>query len=61
MLFDAATVADHATLEQPDAPTVGIRAVLIKGQAVARDGQMVGDGRGQVLRSWQGLVRAHLS
>jgi N-acyl-D-amino-acid deacylase len=44
VLLDAATVADHATLEQPDAPPVGIRAVMIKGQ-------VVGNGRcGQVLR-----------
>ena len=51
VLLDAATVADHATLEQPDAPPVGIRAVLIKGQVVAREGQMVGNRRcGQVLR-----------
>lgn len=51
VLFDAATVAGHATLEQPDVLPVGIRAVLIKGQVVAQDGQMVGNGRwGQVLR-----------
>jgi hypothetical protein len=46
-----APVADNATLEQPDAPPVGIQAVLIKGQVVARDGQMVENGRwGRVLR-----------
>jgi N-acyl-D-amino-acid deacylase len=51
VLLDAATVADHANLEQPDAPPVGIRVVMIKGQVVAREGHMVGNGRcGQVLR-----------
>jgi N-acyl-D-amino-acid deacylase len=51
VLLDPATVADQATLERPDAPPVGIHAVLIGGQVVAQDGQRVGARRrGRVLR-----------
>ncbi len=51
VLFDAATVADNTTPAQADAPPTGIRAVLISGQIVARDGKPVGHERlGRVLR-----------
>lgn len=51
VLFDAGTVADNTTRERPDAAPSGIRVVLIGGQMVARDGQLVGNGRqGQVMR-----------
>jgi N-acyl-D-amino-acid deacylase len=51
VLFDPDTVADRATLAQPDAPPVGIQAVLLGGQVVVRDGQVVdGVRRGRVLR-----------
>jgi N-acyl-D-amino-acid deacylase len=51
VLFDPGTVADRATLAQPDAPPVGIRAVLLGGRVVAQDGQVVdGVRRGRVLR-----------
>jgi N-acyl-D-amino-acid deacylase len=51
VLFDPATVADETTPDRPDAPPRGIRAVLISGQVVARDGQLAGDQRhGRVLR-----------
>jgi N-acyl-D-amino-acid deacylase len=51
VLFDAATVADHTTRERADAPPSGIHAVLIGGQVVARDGQLVRNGRqGKLLR-----------
>ena len=51
VLFDPGSVADHTTPERPDAPPSGIRAVLISGQVVARDGQMVSrERRGRVLR-----------
>ena len=33
VLFGAATVADNATLKQPDTPPDGIRAVLIGGRS----------------------------
>jgi N-acyl-D-amino-acid deacylase len=52
VLFDPATVADHTTLDRPDAPPMGIRAVLLAGQVVARDGRIVNQDRlGRVLRS----------
>jgi N-acyl-D-aspartate/D-glutamate deacylase len=51
VVFDAETVADHATLAQPDAAPSGIRAVLIAGEMVVQDGQLAsGPRRGQVLR-----------
>jgi N-acyl-D-amino-acid deacylase len=51
VLFDPETVADQATLAQPDAPPVGIRAVLLGGRIVVQDGQVVdGARRGRVLR-----------
>jgi N-acyl-D-amino-acid deacylase len=51
VLFDPETVADNTTREQPDAPPSGIRAVLLAGKVVAREGRLVGDGRhGRVLR-----------
>jgi N-acyl-D-amino-acid deacylase len=51
VLFDAGTVADNTTRERPDAAPSGIHTVLIGGQVVARDGQLVENGRqGRVLR-----------
>lgn len=51
VLFDPATVADNTTPDRPDVPPTGIRAVLISGQVVAQDGQVVGQQRwGRVLR-----------
>lgn len=51
VLFDAGTVADNTTRERPDVAPSGIRTVLIGGQVVARDGQLVKNGRqGRVLR-----------
>jgi N-acyl-D-amino-acid deacylase len=51
VLFDPATVDGRATLEQADAPPEGIHAVLVAGQIVARDGQLLpGPRRGRVLR-----------
>ena len=52
VLFDPGKVADNTTLNQPDAPPTGMRAVLIGGQVVAQDGQIVSrERRGRVLRS----------
>lgn len=51
VLFDPATVADNTSPGHSDAAPSGIRAVLIGGQVVARDGQLVqGVRRGRVLR-----------
>jgi N-acyl-D-amino-acid deacylase len=51
VLFDPDTVADNTTPDRPNAPPTGLRAVLLGGTVVARDGQIVpGERRGQVLR-----------
>jgi N-acyl-D-amino-acid deacylase len=51
VLFDADKVADHATLARPDVGPAGIQAVLIAGEVVAQDGQVIpGIRRGRVLR-----------
>ena len=39
-MFDAATIADKATFDQPQQFAVGMRHVLVNGQAVLFDGQM---------------------
>jgi N-acyl-D-amino-acid deacylase len=39
VLFDPATVADNATPENDNVTPAGIKAVLVSGQVVARDGQ----------------------
>ncbi|HOG46490.1 MAG TPA: amidohydrolase family protein [Anaerolineae bacterium] len=51
VLFDPETVADNTAPGRSDAPPSGIKAVLIGGEVVARDGQMVpGVRKGRVLR-----------
>ncbi len=37
-IFDAAVVADQATVGRPDLPSIGIQHVLVEGQAVLADG-----------------------
>jgi N-acyl-D-amino-acid deacylase len=52
VLFDPQTVADNCTPSRPDAPPSGIRAVLIAGEVVAQNGEVVSDKRhGRVIRS----------
>lgn len=51
VLFDPLTVADNTTWEHADAPPSGVRAVLVSGQVVAADGQLLPVARqGRVLR-----------
>ena len=38
VVFDPATVIDHATFEAPMQPSVGIRHVLVNGRVALRDG-----------------------
>jgi len=40
-MFDPATVADVATFQKPMQASIGIRHVLVNGQAVVRDGKLV--------------------
>ena len=50
VLFDAKTVRDAATVENPQAPPIGIRHVLVNGQFVLRDGRETGARPGRMLR-----------
>lgn len=49
VIFDAATVKDLATFEQPHQYAVGMTFVLVNGQAVLEDGKMTGARPGRVL------------
>jgi N-acyl-D-amino-acid deacylase len=49
-LFDAATVGDSATFENPIRPARGIESVIVNGELVWRDGRTTGARPGRVLR-----------
>ncbi len=51
VLFDPATVLDQSTIEQPEAPPLGIPAVMVAGQWVINDGSVSGRHPGRVLTS----------
>lgn len=50
VVFDTATVIDHATFENPGAPSEGIRHVLVNGSIALRDGKATGERGGRILR-----------
>ncbi len=50
VVFDSASVIDHATFENPAAPSEGIRHVLVNGVVALRDGKATGERGGRVLR-----------
>jgi N-acyl-D-amino-acid deacylase len=50
VVFDAATVADVATFEQPFQYPVGIRVVVVNGAVALRDGERAREGTGRALR-----------
>lgn len=50
VLFDPATVKDESTIERPEAPPVGIPAVMVAGDWVIEDSRVTGKHPGQVLR-----------
>lgn len=50
VIFDADTVADRATWEEPRLEPVGIDEVIVNGQTVVQDGQATGSLPGRVLR-----------
>jgi hypothetical protein len=50
VVFDSATVIDHATFEEPALPSEGIRHVLVNGRLALRDGVATGEQGGLVLR-----------
>lgn len=49
-IFDAATIADKATFEQPQQFAVGMRHVLVNGQPVLLDGNMTNARPGRTVR-----------
>src|SRR5688572_20222217 len=50
VVFDAATVRDRATFEQPHQLSVGVQHVLVNGVPVVRDGRHTGAKPGRALR-----------
>jgi N-acyl-D-amino-acid deacylase len=50
VVFDPATIADHATFAQPQQFATGVLDVLVNGAAVIRDGEHTGAKPGRVLR-----------
>ena len=50
VVFDPATVADHATYEKPHQFSTGVRAVFVNGVAVIEAGESTGAKPGQVVR-----------
>ena len=50
VVFDPATVIDHATFESPMLPSQGIRTVIVNGQVALRDGAPTGERAGRALR-----------
>ncbi|HEX2186799.1 MAG TPA: D-aminoacylase [Chloroflexota bacterium] len=56
VVFDPATVQDHATFEQPHQYATGVLHVLVNGTAVLKDGQHTGATPGRVVRGpgWKG-------
>ena len=50
VLFDPAVVIDEATIEQPEAPPLGIPGVMVAGEWVVDQGGVTGRHPGQVLR-----------
>jgi N-acyl-D-amino-acid deacylase len=50
VVFDPATVADHATYEKPHQYSTGVRDVFVNGVAVIQAGESTGAKSGQVVR-----------
>jgi N-acyl-D-amino-acid deacylase len=51
VLFDPARVIDQSTIEQPEAPPLGIPGVMVSGEWVIDDGKVTGRHPGRVLKS----------
>jgi len=50
VIFDPATIADHASFDKPQQFASGVRDVLVNGVQVLRDGESTGAKPGQVVR-----------
>ena len=51
VIFDPATVIDQSTVEHPEAPPLGIPAVMVSGEWVIDGGKVTGNHPGHALRS----------
>jgi N-acyl-D-amino-acid deacylase len=51
VIFDPATVIDQSTVEHPEAPPLGISAVMVSGEWVIDGGKVTGNHPGHALRS----------
>jgi N-acyl-D-amino-acid deacylase len=49
VVFDPATIQDHATFDQPHQYATGVRDVLVNGVPVLRDGEHTGAMPGRVV------------
>lgn len=63
VIFDPATIADHATFEKPHQYATGVHHVFVNGVQVLRDGEHTGATPGQVVRGpgWTGWSAAQSS
>lgn len=50
VVFDPASIRDHATFEQPHQYATGVRDVFVNGVQVLRNGEHTGAKPGQVIR-----------
>jgi N-acyl-D-amino-acid deacylase len=59
VVFDPATVRDHATFVEPHQYSTGMAHVFVNGEAVLRDGEHTGATPGRVVRGpgWKGRAR----
>jgi N-acyl-D-aspartate/D-glutamate deacylase len=53
VVFDPARISDQATYDDPTRPSTGIRHVLVNGEFVVSEAQLVTDARpGRPVRAW---------
>jgi N-acyl-D-amino-acid deacylase len=62
VVFDPATIADHATYEKPHQYATGVRQVWVNGVQVLKDGEPTGAAAGRVVRGpgWAGWMKASI-
>ncbi|OGO33734.1 MAG: hypothetical protein A2W35_12265 [Chloroflexi bacterium RBG_16_57_11] len=58
VVFDPATIANHATFEQPHQYATGVSHVIVNGALVLKDGEHNSATPGRVLRGpgWRGVT-----